>query len=269
MTNARSETPLSTPPAAEEPSGFCAAKTLHGIWRILPSPAITELLAQSGLDFQILDCEHGGYDYQTLLGDIVACDLHGCRPFVRVSGTNKVEVQRCLDLGARGIVFPQLSTYEDFRRAAETMDYAPEGSRGFNPFVRACGYGSPDKTRDASRPWFVPIVETLSAAKDLESILRIRRIDLVYIGTYDLSAQLGCAGKMDAPELTGLVNQIVATCQRHAKPVGMMAPTPPASQALRARGVQAIVHGVESDRFRLAMTDIVSRSLNERAKSQE
>ncbi len=60
---------------------------------------LTEILAQCGFDFQILDCEHGGYDYATLLPDILACERQGCAPLVRVSGTDPVEVQRCLDLG--------------------------------------------------------------------------------------------------------------------------------------------------------------------------
>lgn len=233
---------------------------LHGIWRIIPSPFVTELLAQSGFDFQILDCEHGAYDFATLVPDILACERHGCAPFVRVSGHDKIEVQRCLDLGARGLVFPQLASAEDFARAAAMMDYAPTGTRGFNPFVRAGNYGigtAPmNATSPATRPWFIPIVETLQAAEAIDTIARLERIDLVYVGVYDLSAQLGCAGKMDAPELVRLVDRILAACAHAGKPVGLMALTD-AAQQLAGRGVQAIVHGVESHRFKQAMTDIV------------
>ncbi len=223
---------------------------LHGIWRIIPSPALTEIFAQSGLHFQILDCEHGAYDYATLLPDIIACERQGCAPFVRVSGTNKVEVQRCLDLGARGLVFPQLATADDFARAAASMDYAPAGTRGYNPFVRAFDYGSPSSPRP--RPWFVPIVETLEAARQIDAIVALPRIDMIYIGSYDLSAQLGVPGKMDAPELTALVDRIIAACQRAGKAVGHMALTPEAARALTARGVQGLVHGVDSARIKQA-----------------
>lgn len=233
---------------------------LHGIWRIMPSPMLTELLAQSGLDFQILDCEHGAYDYATLLPDILACERNNCAPLVRVSGTDKIEVQRCLDLGTRGLVFPQLASPEDFARAAAMMDYAPAGTRGFNPFVRAGNYGMPARIAGApaiTRPWFIPIIETLQAAEAIETIVRLERIDLVYIGGYDLSAQLGCPGKMDSPELTRVINRILAACAEAKKPAGTMALSTEAAQALAARGVQALVHGVESHRLKEAMANIV------------
>jgi len=225
---------------------------------------LSELLAQSGLDFQILDCEHGAYDYATLLPDILACERHGCAPVVRVSGTDKIEVQRCLDLGAHGLVFPQLNGAEDIERAAAMMDYAPVGTRGFNPFVRAGGYGvrnpqvtSAGATAAPARPWFIPIIETLAAVDQIDAVVKIARIDLVYIGVYDLSAQLGCAGKMDAPELTRVVDRILAACARGGKAVGMMALSADAAGTLAGRGVQALVHGVESHRLKQAMTDIV------------
>lgn len=222
---------------------------LHGLWRIIPSPALTEIFAQVGLNFQIFDCEHGAYDYATLLPDIIACERHGCAPLIRVSGTSQVEVQRCLDLGASGLVFPQLATPEDFARAAAMMDHAPAGTRGFNPFVRASGYGVPAGS-PRSRPWFVPIVETLEAVRHIEAIVALPRIDMIYIGSYDLSAQLGCPGKMDAPELAAVVTQVIAACQKGGKAVGHMALTESAALSLGARGVQCLVHGVDSTRIK-------------------
>lgn len=235
-----------------------SADVLHGLWRIMPSPMLTETLAQGGLDFQILDCEHGAYDYATLLPDIIACENQGCSPWIRVSGTDKVEVQRCLDLGARGLVFPQLAEPEAFAAAAAMMDYAPAGTRGFNPFVRAGGYGMTSRGAATGRPWFVPIVETLSAAYQIGAIAQIERIDMVYIGVYDLSAQLGCPGQMDSPELARIVDQILVACARAEKPVGMMALSAVAARSLIARGVRGIVHGVESHRMTQAMHDIIA-----------
>jgi len=229
---------------------------LHGIWRIVPSPALTEIFAQGGMNFQILDREHGPYDYSTLLPDILACERHGCAPFVRVSGTDKIEVQRCLDLGARGLVFPQLVSLEDFERAAAMMDYAPAGTRGYNPFVRALGYGLP--AAPASRPWFVPILETRQAAEQIDAIVRMPRIDLIYIGSYDLSAQLGCAGRMDAPELKALVERIIEACRRAGKPVGLMALTAEAGRILAGGGVQVLVHGVDSHRLKQSAAGMVA-----------
>lgn len=232
--------------------------SLHGLWRIMPSASLTEICALCGrLDFQILDCEHGAYDYATLLPDIIACERHGCAPLVRVSGIDRVEVQRCLDLGAHGIVFPQLENPADFACAAASMDHAPTGNRGLNPFVRAYGYLPPGGK--AGRPWFVPIIETLTAARKLEEILCNPRIDLIYIGVYDLSAQLGCPGQMDAPELGSVVDGILAACRRAGRPVGMMTLTAEAAQDAAQRGVQALVHGVDTQVIGKAFTSLRAR----------
>ena len=228
---------------------------LHGIWRIVPSPALTEIIAQSGFDFQILDAEHGGYDYQTLLTDGMACEANRCQPWIRVSGTDKVEVQRCLDLGARAIVFPQLATVDDFAAAAAMMDHAPAGVRGFNPFVRAYGYGTPGAP--SPRPWCVPIIETLAAVEQLDRILQLERIDLIYIGSYDLSTQLGVAGNMEAPQLTQVFDHIFERCHAAGKRVGAMALSAAAIDALTGRGFDALVHGVESHRLKQAMLGII------------
>lgn len=230
-------------------------RPLHGIWRIIPSLQLTELLAQAGFDFQILDCEHGAYDYATLLPDIIACERHGCTPLVRVSGTDKVQVQRCLDLGVRGLVFPQLTNAASFAAAAATMDYAPVGTRGFNPFVRAGTCGSLTAT---SRPWFVPIIETLAAVEELDAILQIERIDLVYIGSYDLSTQLGVAGQMDAPALVQMVDRILTACRKAGRPASLMVLGDDAARIQAARGVQALVHGVESHRLKQAMSGVLA-----------
>lgn len=228
---------------------------LHGIWRLIPSPFVSELLAQAGLDFQILDCEHGAYDWPALAADIIACEGQHCAPLVRVSGTNQVEVQRCLDLGAHGIVFPQLATRDNFALAAAMMDYPTAGTRGFNPAVRSLGYGGgPLSAGDRpARPWFVPIVETLTAVEQLDAILKIERIDLVYIGSFDLSAQLGCPGKLAAPQVIALIESILAQCQRAGKAVAMISLSPESTRTLTSRGVQALVHGVESACFKHAV----------------
>ena len=230
----------------------------NGIWRVMPSPVVTEILGQCGIDFQILDCEHGNYGQEALLADLMACDLHGSAGYIRVSGTDKVEVQRSLDLGARGIVFPGLQRLSDFERVAAWMDYAPVRNRGFNPFVRAGSYGiQGDSSRDATRPLFIPIIETLEAVEQLDKILSISRIDLVYLGTYDLSAQLGCAGEMANPRLVETIDRILDQCRQHNKPSSAMALSSELAAKLREKGVTAIVHGVDTHRIKEGFCKLV------------
>lgn len=224
-------------------------QALHGIWRVMPSIAISEIIAQSGFDYQILDCEHGAYDYATLYQDIIACELYGCAPFVRVSGLNAVEVQRTLDIGAHGIVFPQLKTPEDFKVATAMMQYPPNGTRGFNPFVRTASYGVRDGRKPIA-PLCITIIETLTAVDALDEILALPGIDMIYIGSYDLSAQLGCMGQMDAPELVAVVDKIISKCTINKKHVALMVNRKDQYEVAAAKGVKGFVHSVDSFRIK-------------------
>lgn len=221
-----------------------SSKEMHGIWRIIPSMTLTEIIGQSKFDFQILDCEHGGYDFQTLNEDIRICHSQSCLAYVRVSGLNKVEVQRCLDLGADGIVFPQLDTIEDFKIATQMLAFAPKGLRGFNPFVSAAKYGFSEI--DKKKVDCIVIIETLNAVKILDEILNIHEIDCLYLGVYDLSAQLGCIGKMDTPILVETINEIIKKVSNSSKKTSLMISDYETYKKFKEKGVTSFVHSIDS-----------------------
>jgi 2-keto-3-deoxy-L-rhamnonate aldolase RhmA len=228
----------------------------HGIWRILPSMTLTEIIGQSGFDFQILDCEHGGYDFQTLDQDIRICHLQNNKAYVRVSGLHKVEVQRCLDLGADGIVFPQLNEYRDFELAASMLQYAPRGVRGFNPFVAAGGYGFGDI--HAKKIDCIAIIETLQAVEELDEIVQIPELDTLYIGVYDLSAQLNCIGVMDTPELLKVIDTVIKKCIEASKEVSLMVNNVDSFKHYRDKGVTSFVHTVDSFQLKNAFSNLLT-----------
>lgn len=228
----------------------------HGIWRIMPSMTLTEIIGQSKFNFQILDCEHGSYDFQTLEQDIRICHLQSCKAYVRVSGLDKVEVQRCLDLGADGIVFPQLNDYKDFELATKMLQYAPKGVRGFNPFVRAGAYGYGNIHE--KRPECIAIVETLQAVDELDRILMLSDLDMIYIGVYDLSAQLDCIGVMDAPALIAVVDVVIDKCIKASKKVSLMVNNAASYHHYKNKGVSYFVHTVDSHQLKTAFTNVLS-----------
>jgi 4-hydroxy-2-oxoheptanedioate aldolase len=230
---------------------------LHGIWRIIPSMTITEIIGQSSFNFQILDCEHGSYDFQTLLEDIRICHSQNCLAYVRVSGLNKVEVQRCLDLGADGIVFPQLDTYKDFDLATKMIKFSPKGVRGFNPFVNAAEYGS--KEINDNVVTCIVIIETLNAIQELDKILSINDINMIYIGVYDLSAQLNCIGQMDSPSLKKAVDSIIKKTIAAEKAVSIMVNNLEDYQKYKNMGVTYFVHTTDSHQIKSSFSNELMR----------
>ena len=115
---------------------LAAGRTLAGIWSVIPSAPLVGTLAASGFDFVILDAEHGGYDFGSLDAAITACEDGGASPLVRSPGADAFFIQRALDLGADGVVVPQVADEAAAARAVAMMHYAPLGTRGYNPFTR-------------------------------------------------------------------------------------------------------------------------------------
>jgi 4-hydroxy-2-oxoheptanedioate aldolase len=230
----------------------------HGIWRVMPSPYLSEIIGIAGFDFQILDCEHGVYDYDSLYKDILACELHNCSPVIRVSGINKVEVQRCLDLGAHGIVFPQLKNFYDFETAIAQMQYAPSGNRGFNPFVRANGFGDRPSFKNIE-PCCIGIIETLTAVEEIEKILELNELSMIYIGAYDLSTQLGVPGQIQSPQMISLIDQILDAAKKFHKPVSLMVHNEEQKNTFLSKGVRTFVHSVDTHKLSIYFKSILNK----------
>jgi 4-hydroxy-2-oxoheptanedioate aldolase len=241
-------------------------EALHGIWRLIQSHQLTEIIGSVGFDFQIFDREHGSSGFRSLETAIRTCELAGSSPWVRVGGINSTEVQRSLDIGAQGIVFPQLKGVEDFQKAVQTMKFPPLGCRGYNPFTRAGNYGTATTVPKMLTDDFaacVPIIETLAAVDDLDKILQIPGIDLLYVGAYDLSVQLGCKGVMDDPRLLTTISRIIQQCVQGKMPTAVMVNSAEQAEAYRRLGVTVFVHTVDTNIACGAFDQVAKRFMKE------
>lgn len=222
-------------------------KPILGIWRLIDSNELTEIIGSNGFQFQIFDREHGNFDFAAVQTGIRTCELVGCSPWVRVRGIDTVEVQRALDSGAQGIVFPQLKSVEDFQTAVECMQFPPHGRRGFNPFTRAGDYGGENRNKlSDGYALCVPIVETLSAVEHLGEILKLPGIDIIYVGAYDLSVQLNCKGEMSHPRLRSAIRSILSQCRKAKKPACLMVNSRKEIASYTKLGVFAFVYTVDT-----------------------
>ena len=102
-----------------------------GIFGNIPSPEITKIIGKSGLDFLVIDYEHGGMNIETLGRQIDVMDSTLCTPLARVPALNEGEVKKVLDAGAFGVMFPMINTKEEAEMAISMMHYPPRGNRGF------------------------------------------------------------------------------------------------------------------------------------------
>ena len=221
-----------------------------GAWSIISSPIVVEILAMSGFDFLILDMEHGVYDQTVLDSCIRACEAAGCAPIVRVPGINPSATQWALDLGAHGVVVPQVGNADSALIAVSMTKFAPTGTRGYNPFTRFANYAAPSNNQAGKlRNDFGltgVIVENQMALNELDDILAIKDLDMVYIGVYDLSIALGYEGNTKHPEILQIVEKSIARIRASGKTAGIMVRNKDDVTKAVKQGAKFLVYSVDS-----------------------
>jgi 4-hydroxy-2-oxoheptanedioate aldolase len=169
------------------------------------SPENCELAAGAGLDFVIIDMEHGTFGIESAANMIRAAESCGTAPFVRVPEASRATVLKVLDAGAVGIIVPNVESAEQLREVVAATRYAPNGTRGACPCVRSTGHGIVDwatSTAWAEKNIMVAaLVETKAGVDNFEEILGVEGLSVVGIGQFDLSMSLGYAGDHKHPEV--------------------------------------------------------------------
>ena len=236
-----------SPPAHPLRAKLASGRTLAGIWSLIPSAPLVGALAASGFDFVILDCEHGGYDFAALDAAITACEDGGASPLVRSPGADPFFVQRALDLGADGVVVPQVPDEAAAARAVAMMHCAPAGTRGYNPFTRGGRYGiAPQPKLAAGYPYSGVMVESPAAAARLERIVEVGSLDFVYLGIFDYSVALGVPGAVDDPRVVAFVERSARIVRDAGKAVGTTAMSRAQVDRLSAQGVNVLFYGTDT-----------------------
>jgi 4-hydroxy-2-oxoheptanedioate aldolase len=221
-----------------------------GIWSIIPSAPLAEVIGGAGMHFQILDMEHGFYTAETLEASIRACEAVGCSPLVRPPSLNQDVIQVALDLGAHGVIVPQVRDAGAAEEVVRAVRFPPRGRRGFNPFTRAGGYGAstPAARARLEDGWALTavIVENPTAFAEMDRIVALPGLDMVYLGVYDMSVALGCPGATNDPRVVDFVERATATARSAGKAVGVMARDQAEMERFLAMGANVVVYVVDT-----------------------
>ena len=187
-------------------------KELIGTWSVIPSSTIAEILGISGLDFVIIDQEHGPQSLETSQDSIRALENVNCTPLLRVSNNDPDKILRALEIGAHGIVVPNIKNYNDAKKAISSIYYKPKGNRGVSAYTRSSNY-SPlfSKSRKFTNENILSVLllESVESIEKIDDILEIKGIDVLYFGTYDLSQSLGILDDINNPKLLKEVSKII------------------------------------------------------------
>jgi len=204
-------------------------RPLLGIFISIPSPALVEMAGHAGFDFVVIDNEHGPAGIETTEHLIRAARCVGVVPIVRVSGANQQEILRTLDVGASGIQVPQVNTLEQARLVASAAKYPPAGSRGVAFGTRAAGYGffggAAYVAAANEQTVVVSHIETVEAVENLDAMLEIEGLDVIFIGPTDLSVSMGHPGNPSHPEVQATITDCIRRIAAAGRAPGLMVTT--------------------------------------------
>lgn len=232
---------------------------VFGVFAKTNDPFFVEILGRAGFDFVILDAEHGPNSPRDMYSLVLASRASGLLPVVRVGTLSETEIARVLDLGVEGVQVPQLCTAAQAQHAAQWSRFAPQGSRGVCRFVRAADFSLRTRSeyfKDANEITVIGMVEGVDGIRNLDEILEVDGIDVLFIGPYDLSQALGLIGDVENPRVIKEIEVIVAKCKARNRTVGTFVDNMATAKRYKDLGIKFIAYSVDVGIFADACRDI-------------
>jgi len=224
-------------------------KTVLGPFLKLTDPAVVEVMGFAGFDFVIIDQEHGPISIQNTQNMIRAAESVGITPVVRVNKNEETSILRTLDIGAQGIQIPQINNKENAINAVKSVKYSPQGDRGVCRYVRAANYSSMDKYKyfeyANQETIIISHIEGVEGINNLEEILSVPELDVIFIGPYDLSQSLGIPGKVNDPLVIEKMKEVIKKCKKRNIAVGTFADDTETAKFWISLGVQYMSFSVD------------------------
>lgn len=193
-----------------------------GVTISTPAVEVAARTATLGFDFLWIEMEHSPITLETLRAMVLACRGLRAVPFARVPVNELWTAKRVLDLGVHGVIFPFTSTVELARQAAAACRYPPGGRRGCGPSLAMLSWPEPERYYDSAdeNVMVVAVIEEARAIEDIEAIAAVEGIDVLFIGTADLSFSLGLRGRQDDSRHREAVQRVIQAARRHGKIAG-------------------------------------------------
>jgi 4-hydroxy-2-oxoheptanedioate aldolase len=220
--------------AAAFRSRLVAREPLYGAWSVIPSALSVRLLAAAGLDYVVIDLQHGGSTETDLPGLTSAIRLAGATPVGRVRHAHTADIGRALDLGCEGVIVPNVDSAAQAYQVAGAVRYPPAGHRSVGGVLAA------------AEPFCLFMTESAAAVADLDDILATDGVDGLYVGPGDLSLSLGCAPDPDDPVLDRALQRVWTASAAAGKPVGVHATDGATARRYREAGCTVITTAVDA-----------------------
>jgi len=223
-------------------------ESVFGLWVTLESPSITEMAVALGLDWVVIDAEHGHLDWKEISEHIRATVRSDTVALVRIAELNGALIKRALDIGADGIVVPWIETAEQLKLAVAYSRYPTEGLRGIGA-ERATGWGQciAEHAQEANEHVLVvPIIESVQAVRQVPMMCQVDGVELLWFGPADFSSTAGFRGQWEGPGVAEQILRLKDTIRAAGKHCGLIATGIDNIHERQAQGFRAICVGTDT-----------------------
>lgn len=236
---------------------LAAGSAVYGLWVTLESASITEMGVALGLDWIVVDAEHGHLDWQDIVQHIRATVRSETVVLVRIAELNGGLIKRVLDIGADGVVIPWIETVEQLTQAVAFARYPLQGRRGIGAErATAWGRATVEHVNEANdHVLVVPNIESVTAAENMADLVQVPGVELFFFGPSDFSSTAGYAGQWEGP---GVAEQILAakdTIRGAGKHCGVLATSNENLVARHDEGFRMLGLGFDSGLLLRAVTE--------------
>ena len=220
----------------------------YGLWVSLESASITEMAVGLGLDWIVIDAEHGHLGWNDIVQHVRATVRSDTVALVRIQELNAALIKRVLDIGADGIVVPWVETADQLRHAVECAHYPPRGIRGIGG-ERATAWGNclAEHVAEAEENVIVmPIIESVKGGESVPAMLEVDGVDCFYFGPADYSATAGFAGQWEGGDVAQRILTAKDQIRAAGKHCGLIGTSHENLVERRGQGFQLLGFGLDS-----------------------
>tara|TARA_B100000989_G_C19522426_1_gene464909 strand:- start:1735 stop:2463 length:729 start_codon:yes stop_codon:yes gene_type:complete len=224
-----------------------------GIWQILNSEIITDIIGCSNFDFVIFDLEHGLHDPNSVQKCLYAAKSQALKSFARVPSINYIDSVKLVDTGIDGIIIPHIENISDIEMIKKIyLTKSPGGERSISPFVPRLDFGNIKKQN--INPLIGILIESNKGINNANQLISNEIVDFVYFGAYDLSIENNIDGDIFNKVIIKKLKLLLKESQKYKKQVMAICRDEKELSILVELGVALPVYSVD--------TSILKNSLN-------
>jgi 4-hydroxy-2-oxoheptanedioate aldolase len=224
-----------------------SGETIYGVFANGVSVEMVEILGLSGFDFIVIDSEHAPSSDETNRLLVMAGECRNTPVFIRTPNKLHSSILRSLDIGAQGLLLPQVNSAEEAEAVVQAAKYYPEGFRGVG-LGRGADYGAglnlAEYFRQANENLLIAVqCENAAGVPHLDAIAAVPGVDVIFVGPFDLSQSLGIPGQINSPAVREIIKTTLDVCARHGKYAGIFTFSVQEAKQYAAMGFRYIVAG--------------------------